>query len=314
MKTAVVIVSYNSATHLVKCLTHLNAQTWQPDSIVIVDNHSTEEATLQLLKQLINFKVIRLDENLGYGGAINFAADQLTDFDFLATLNPDVFPDPEWLEKLMTAAARHPVYGSFASLTLKADDRNVIDGAGDVLHISGIPWRRYHNRSIDESDLMDESVFSACGGAALYRLSAFRKVGGFDEKFFMYVEDIDLGFRLQLSGSPCRFVPEAIAEHVGSGTTGENSDFNVYHGHRNLTAAYLKNMPAGLLVMTLPFHIIASMMTVIVMSLRGKARIICRAKLDALLNVPAYLAQRDQVKITVSSRYIWKLLKKWPLR
>ena len=314
MKTAVVIVSYNSAAYLAKCLNHVEAQTWHPDAIVIVDNNSTEEATLQLLKELDNFQVIRLDENLGYGGAINRAADQLTEFDFLATLNPDAFPDPEWLEKLMTAAARYPLYGSFACLTLKAQDRKIIDGAGDVLHISGIPWRRYHDRYLDEVDLYDEPVFSACGGAALYRLSAFRKVRGFDEKFFMYVEDIDLGFRLQLSGAPCRFVREAIALHVGSGTTGKDSEFNIYHGHRNLTAAYLKNMPTTLLIITLPLHIIASLAAIFVVSLRGKARSIFRAKLDALLNAPIQIAQRNQVKTVVSSKYIWKLLKKWPLR
>ena len=314
MKTAIIIVSYNSAAHLAKCMTHVEAQTWQPDTVLIVDNNSTENGTIQLLKQLTDVQIIWLEENLGYGGAINHAADQLTEFDFLATLNPDAFPDHDWLAKLMKAAARYPMYGSFASLTLQAQDRTRIDGAGDVLHFSGIPWRRYHNRSVDETDLTDEPVFSACGGAALYRLSSFRKVGGFDESFFMYAEDIDLGFRLQLSGAPCRFVPEAIAEHIGSGTTGRDSEFNIYHGHRNLTAAYLKNMPTPLLILTLPLHILASLVTIVVLSLRGKARSICQAKLDALINAPTRFSQRNSAKTAVSSLYIWQLLKKWPMR
>ena len=295
-------------------MAHVKAQTWQPDTVVIVDNHSTENSTIQLLKELTGVQIIRLNENLGYGAAINHAADQLTDFDFLATLNPDAFPDPDWLAKLMKAAAKYPMYGSFASLTLQAQDRTKIDGAGDVLHFTGIPWRRYYNRSVNETKLTDEPVFSACGGAALYRLSAFRKVGGFDESFFMYVEDIDLGFRLQLSGAPCRFVPEAIAEHIGSATTGANSEFNIYHGHRNLTAAYLKNMPTSLLILTLPLHILASLVTIVVLSVQGKTRSICQAKLDALINAPTRLAQRKSTEAAVSSHHIWQLLKKWPTR
>ena len=314
MKTIVVIVSYNSAPHLKKCIAHVRAQTWQPETVVIVDNNSTDNETIKLLEQLTDIRVIHLKKNLGYGGAINHAASQFIDFEFLATLNPDAFPAPDWLEKLMVAAARYPKYGSFASLTLKAQDRTKIDGAGDVMHFSGIPWRRYHDRSLKETNLTDEAIFSACAGAALYRLRDFQKVGGFDESFFMYVEDVDLGFRLQLSGAPCRFVPGAIAAHIGSATTGTDSDFTVYHGHRNLTSAYLKNMPTPLLIMTLPLHIMASLLTIVVLSLRGNAQSICKAKLDALLNAPARLAERGQSIRTVSSKYIWKLLKKWPVR
>ena len=314
MKVAVVIVSYNSSEHLTKCVSRIKAQSWIPDKIIIVDNNSTDSTTTQTLQHLTDIQAFTLPENLGYGGAINYATAQLKDFDFLATLNPDAFPDPDWLANLMTAAAMYPHYGSFASLTLNAKDRTRIDGAGDVLHFSGIPWRRYHSRFVNETDLTDEPVFSACGGAALYRLSAFRKVGGFDESFFMYVEDIDLGFRLQLAGAPCRFVPEAIAEHIGSATTGTNSDFNVYHGHRNLTAAYLKNMPTPLLILTLPLHIMASLVTIVVLSMRGKPRSICKAKLHALINAPMRLAQRNSSETAVSSGYIWQLLKKWPIR
>jgi GT2 family glycosyltransferase len=311
---AVIIVSYNSSDYLSKCLEHVRAQTWQPDRVIVIDNNSTEQASLEQLKGLTAVELIRLSDNVGYGGAINRAVDKFRGIDFIATLNPDAFPDANWLESLMTAAALYPRCGSFASLTVKAKDRNKIDGAGDILHISGVPWRRFHNKLISESNLVNEPVFSACAGAALFRLTSFRQVGGFDESFFMYVEDIDLGFRLQLKGAPCRFVPEAVAEHIGSASTGINSPFSVYHGHRNLTAVYLKNMPTSLLVLTLPLHLIACLLTILILGCRGRLAAICKAKFDALKDTPTRLKQRSLISQTVPTKYIWQQLQKWPIR
>jgi GT2 family glycosyltransferase len=81
----------------------------------------------------------------------------------------------------------------------------------------------------------------------LYRRSALIELGGFDEDYFCYVEDVDLGFRLRLAGHQCLYIPSSIVHHVGSGSTGgKNSDFAVYHGHRNLVWTYVKDMPGFL--------------------------------------------------------------------
>ena len=117
---AVIIVSYNSSDYLSKCLEHVRAQTWQPDRVIVIDNNSTEQASLEQLKGLTAVELIRLSDNVGYGGAINRAVDKIRGIDFIATLNPDAFPDANWLESLMTAAALYPRCGSFASLTVKA--------------------------------------------------------------------------------------------------------------------------------------------------------------------------------------------------
>ena len=309
---AVIIVSYNSSDYLSKCLEHVRAQTWQPDRVIVIDNNSTEQASLEQLKGLTAVELIRLSDNVGYGGAINRAVDKIRGIDFIATLNPDAFPDANWLESLMTAAALYPRCGS-ASLTVKAKDRNKIDGAGDILHISGVPWRRFHNKLISESNLVNEPVFSACAGAALFRLTSFRRVGGFDESFFMYVEDVDLGFRLQLAGAPCRFVPEAVAEHIGSASTGINSPFSVYHGHRNLTAVYLKNMPTSLLVLTLPLHLIACLLTILILGCRGRLAAICKRN-SMPSRIPTRLKQHSLISQTVPTKYIWQQLQKWLYR
>jgi GT2 family glycosyltransferase len=112
-------------------------------------------------------------------------------------------------------------------------------------------------------------------------------VGGFDEDFFCYFEDVDLGFRLRLAGYRCLLVPDAVACHAGSAATrGWHNNFTIYHGHRNLVWANVKNMPAVLFRLLLPLHIIMNIAAIVLFSIRGKGRVILRAKYDTLRGIP----------------------------
>ena len=118
-----------------------------------------------------------------------------------------------------------------------------------VYHVSGLPWRHGHGLPRDRvpEANVGRPVFSACAAAALYRRADWINAGGLDERFFCYAEDVDLGFRLQLLGRQCWYEPGAVALHVGGAASGKSSAFAVYHGHRNLEWAFLKNMPSSLL-------------------------------------------------------------------
>ena len=313
MSVAIIIVNYNSGALVSRCLKSLSEQTLCADELVVVDNASTDAESRSMLDAITNATVIRSDLNLGYGGAINLAVQKLTTTDYIVCLNPDAFPEPDWLEAIVNAADSHPDHGSFASLMLREDDISIVDGAGDELHFTGIPWRRFHKRTLPDN-LQTEPVFSACAGAALYRTSLFNQLGGFDERYFMYVEDIDLGFRLQLAGHPCLLVSDAIVHHIGSAVTGEGSDFSVYFGHRNLVYCYFKNMPLLLLLATLPFHILANIVTLVVLTGKGRGSAVGKAKLDALKQLPFAIRARSKVSRKVSSRDIWRLLSKAVIR
>jgi len=313
MSVAVIIVNYNSGALLDRCLQSLLAQTFCADELVVVDNASTDAESQSFLDAITTATVIRSETNLGYGGAINLAVRTIDTPDYIVCLNPDAFPEPDWLEAMVNAADSHPDYGSFASLMLREDDTSVVDGAGDELHFTGIPWRRFHQQELHDS-LQTEPVFSACAGAALYRTVLFNQLGGFDDVYFMYVEDIDLGFRLQLAGYPCLFVRDAIVHHIGSAVTGEGSDFSVYFGHRNLVYCYFKNMPLLLLLTTLPFHVLANLVTLVVLAVKGRGGAIGKAKLDALKKLPSAIRARNNVSRKVSSRHIWRLLNKSMIR
>ena len=313
MSVAVIIVNYNSGALLDRCLQSLLAQTLCADELVVVDNASTDAESQSILDAITTATIIRSETNLGYGGAINLAVRTIDTPDYIVCLNPDAFPEPDWLEAMVNAADSHPDYGSFASLMLREDDTSVVDGAGDELHFTGIPWRRFHQQELHDN-LQTEPVFSACAGAALYRTVLFNQLGGFDDVYFMYVEDIDLGFRLQLAGYPCLFVRDAIVHHIGSAVTGEGSDFSVYFGHRNLVYCYFKNMPLLLLLTTLPFHVLANLVTLIVLAVKGRGGAIGKAKLDALKKLPSAIRARNNVSRKVSSRHIWRLLNKSMIR
>ena len=135
---------------------------------------------------------------------------------------------------------------------------------------------------------------------------------GFDEDYFCYVEDVDLGFRLRLLGYRCLYVPESVVYHIGSATTSVGSDFSIYHGHRNLVWTYLKNMPGVLFWLFFFFFFLLNLFIVIWFSLRGKGFVILRSKLDALRGIPRMWKKRHAIqnKRKVSLRDIWRVLDK----
>ena len=130
----------------------------------------------------------------------------------------------------------------------------LLDGTGDVYHVSGRAWRRDWGRPAKDAG-STLPILGACAAAALFSREAMLLAGGFDEDFFCFYEDVDLSFRLRLLGYAGRYVPAAVARHVGSASTGSHSDFCVYHAHRNLVWTYVINMPCALFWLYLPQHV-----------------------------------------------------------
>ncbi|OGX05440.1 MAG: glycosyltransferase [Omnitrophica bacterium RIFCSPLOWO2_12_FULL_50_11] len=309
----VVIVNWNSWGVLSRCLEALQGQTFRDFKVLVIDNASTNPAPDGFFLHHRNIKFVLNQGNLGFAAANNQAMKLLGDFEWLALLNPDAFPEPDWLERLVDAARKNPDYTVFASRQLMDGDRDLLDGDGDAYHISGLVWREGHGKRKDETADEPQEIFSPCAAAALYRRDMLMTVGGFDEDFFCYVEDVDLGFRLRLMGHRCLLVPGAVVYHIGSATTGgQQSDFAVYHGHRNLVWAYVKNMPGYLFWACLPLHIAMNLAAVCVFVLRGKGGVILRAKRDALLGLPKMWRKRQNIqrRRSVYVVDIWRVLDK----
>ncbi|MDD2922884.1 MAG: glycosyltransferase family 2 protein [Anaerolineales bacterium] len=296
LTVSIVIVVWNSAKYLPRCLDSLLLQSFRDFEVILVDNNSSDDALSGLREKYpaLDLRIERLNFNSGFSVANNIGA-RLARGHWLALLNPDAFPEPDWLEQLLRAAERHPAFSFFSSRQIQAERPDMLDGEGDAYHVSGLAWRRgYEMPFYAPGDV--EEVFSPCAAAALYTRSEFLEVDGFDEDFFAYHEDVDLGFRLRLIGKRCLYVPQAVVRHVGSASSGKMSDFSVYHGHRNLIWSFFKNMPGWLFWAYLPLHILMNIYSMIRYSLNGRASILWRAKRDAVLGLPAFLAKRKNIQ------------------
>jgi GT2 family glycosyltransferase len=296
MRVAVLIVNWNAGSHLRRCLDALAHQTRSPDHVVVVDNASTDHSLALAAPALGRAEVIRLPHNVGFATANNVAARAADGCDAIALLNPDAFADPGWLNALVAAAERHPEFAAFASQIRLDSTPDYLDGAGDTYHVSGRAWRNGHRTAWSRWPAADVEVFAPCAAAALYRLGPFEEIGGFDERYFCYFEDVDLGFRLRLRGYRCLYVHSAVTWHVSSASSGYRSDFAVYHGERNAVWTFVKNMPDALLWLYLPQHLVLNLASLLFYPLRGQGKVVWEAKVDALRSLGPVLKQRRAIQ------------------
>ena len=314
----VIIVNHDGGDHVVRCLECLAVQTSLPARILLLDNASQDDSAAACAQTIAGDERLRhraqvqlLGSNLGFAAACNRGIDA-ADTPLVALLNPDAFPEPEWLERMLAAAAAHPEAAAFGSRQMLDDRPEVIDGLGDRCHVGGLVWRGGHGRRLAADDLRSREIFSPCAAAAIYRTAAVRDVGGFDDNFFCYVEDVDLGFRLRLAGHVARSVPDAVVRHVGGGCGRDGGRAASFFGHRNLVWSYVKNMPAMLLIVFLPLHLAETILAGAVLTARGHGAAFVRAKWEALRGLPTAWRQRAgiQARRRASTAAIWRALDK----
>lgn len=256
-KVSVIVVNYNAGQWLKPCIESLLAQTESDFECFIVDNGSTDNSLATLPKLDKRFKIIELGYNAGFAVGNNHAAN-LANAPWIALLNPDAFARPDWIENLLLETTRAPnisMVGSTQYLALA--DQPTLDGAGDCYHASGIAYRAGYGKPIAPPD--SGLVFGPCGAAAMYNLEKFLDLGGFDGRFFCYHEDVDMAFRLQLTGGDCVQSSAAIVDHVSSAIASKTPNFAIYHGTRNRIWTFVKNMPPVLFILLLPAHILANL-------------------------------------------------------
>ena len=285
----VIIVAWNSGEHLQRALDALDAQSFRDFTVTVWDNASSDGA-VDRLRTAANVQVVRSPENLGFAAGNNRAA-ALSRSPWIALLNPDAFPERTWLQALLDVASAHHA-DAVASLQVTAEDSAVLDGAGDVFSVAGIAWRGGYRHPRSSAPREPVEVFSPCGAAALYRRSAFEAVGGFDERYFCYFEDVDLGARLRARGGAVVMAPEAVVAHVGSASTGAVAGFAEYHGTRNRLWTLAKVMPTALLPIALPAHVLVMLYILLRVRNRELRAVRWRALRDGWRGLPEMLAER----------------------
>ncbi len=181
-KISVAVVVYESGPTLAECLAALRAQTFADYELILVDNASSDHVAQAAARADPAILLIENAENLGFAAAVNQAAARARG-EWLVLLNPDAYPQTDWLERLMAASDANPAVRSFTSRQLMAADPSKLDGLGDVMSIAGYPFRGGYTHP-NPGVLEPGWVFSACGGAMMINRALFQRLGGFDERLF----------------------------------------------------------------------------------------------------------------------------------
>ncbi|MCH9639001.1 MAG: glycosyltransferase family 2 protein [Betaproteobacteria bacterium] len=295
---SIVIVNYNAGEMLSNVMSALTEQTFQDFEVVVIDNHSTDGSWQATENTTFPCHLVRLEHNIGFAAANNLAIAQHIHADWVFLLNPDAYPESNCLAIMAKNIAQTPDVDCFACTLIDAYNPTQLDGIGDKYHVSGLHWRHGHGSPRSATPTQPKEVFSACAAAAVYRTTTFQQLGGFDASYFAYSEDVDLGFRLRLAGGISLLLPDAKVHHVGSGTTGKGSDFSIYHGHRNLTWTFIKNVPTPLIFFLLPIHLVMTLYMALRFATIGHFKLYVQAKKDALKQLGPQLVQRKKIQRT----------------
>jgi GT2 family glycosyltransferase len=305
---------------LAACLDSLDRQTFRNFEIIVVDNSGRKA-----VEPRDRFRVIANDSNVGFGAAFNQAFHASTST-FLAILNDDATAHPEWLESLLRAVEARPDVGMCASRVLLAGDGR-LDSAGMLLCRDGSSKQRGHLEA-PESYPRRQEVLLPSGSAAFYRREMLEEIGLFDESFFLYCEDTDLGLRARWAAWECLYVPDAVVEHRYSHSAGKASALKAYYVERNRLFLAVKNLPLPDLL-SAPFYTMARYFWHVVYALQGRGKmadfqsagnsggklplIVLRAHFAMLARFPALWKQRRKMKRRFTPKQFRRLIRRFSI-
>jgi len=303
-----IIVNFNGRHLLKACLESLYNQSFRDMEIIVVDNAS-EDGSVQYVKDLFpDVQLISLSQNMGYASAGNEGLRH-SNGRYIALLNNDVELDRRWLENLFAAMEANPAAGIGASKIL-VYGANMIDSAGDGYATSLKGFKRGEGKTAEEYNIQ-EYIFGACAGAALYRRTMLDKIGFLDEDFFLIHEDTDLNFRAQLYGWRVLYVPTAVVYHKVRSSIGNMSDTAVYYTLRNSEIVRIKNVSHGVFFRCLPVFILGIITEFYYFALKhGRFRLYFKAKVDAVKLLPRMLKKRRDIMntIKIDNKYLLSII------
>lgn len=247
---SVIVVNLNGNGYLSECIDSVLAQTYPHLEIVLVDNGSKDGSSDRArAKYGDRLRFIANPVNLGYARANNQAITASSG-DWIFLLNNDAVLDICAISELVAFANERPEIGMLACRVLQYDHPNVFDSTGLLLYPDGTSRPRgWEEKDLGQYDRPDEVIAPHGCAAAFYR-PMLDDVGLFDEDYFAYLEDVDLGVRGWLRNWRCWYVPTAIARHRKSSTFGNYSSFKAYHVERNRIYNAVKLLPLHLLIMS----------------------------------------------------------------
>jgi GT2 family glycosyltransferase len=281
--------------YLEMVLTSLGQQAFRDFDVTVVDNGSTDGSVEYLAQRWPDVRVIALAENRGFAAAVNRGIGASAG-EYVALLNSDVELAEDWLSVLVAELDRDPGLGFVTGKVMRHSEPGMLEQAGQEMYTCG----RFWPRGLDERDVgqYDErrDVAIVTAAAALYRRAALEGAGGFDEDYFLYVEDADVCLRMLLDGYRGRYVPETSAFHVRGGTVARGSETTRFYLARNTLITLLKDLPASLLLRSLPKLVLYQLHLLREARADGFSRTVLRAYGAFLRRLPATVRKRRRIQ------------------
>jgi len=268
-KVLIVIVNFNSSEYGGDCFYSLKKINYPSDSykILIIDNASTDNSLEFIRQNFSQFEIIRNNKNLGFASANNQGCSYAlaNNFDYIYLLNQDTVVTPNFLQVAVSVAESNQVIGAVQSKLLLPDGR--INSLGNDLHYLGFGFCRDYKQADHRASAQTVEINFASAAGALYRLSALKQVGLFDQDFFLYHEDSDLSWRLKLAGYSVILALNSVVIHKYKFSHSVNA---AYYLERNRYISLIKNYSGHTLLLILPAFIIWELGSLIYSFLSGK--------------------------------------------
>jgi len=309
-RVAVIVPNWNGLRFIQRCLKSLSAQSFTDFETVVVDNGSTDCSAELVKTKFPRVRLIQLPQNFGFSVAIN-AGIKETASEYVAFLNNDTEVDSAWLSELVRALDSEPTAGSAASKILWDNARDRIYAAGDFFCAEGLGGNMGASMTDGPAFADPAWVFSASACASLYRWRVLDEIGPLEERFFIFYEDIDLGFRAQLAGWPCIYVPTAVVYHTGTGTVGIFNKSRRFLLSRNELFVLARTLPGRILRTNLKL-ILRHQLKASIRSLdEGRPATLLSARLAAIAALPwLFKSRRDiMAKRRTSTKHIAGLIR-----
>jgi GT2 family glycosyltransferase len=305
---SIVVVNYNGKKFLHDCFSALFCQTYVPLEIIMVDNASSDDSIAFIRRNFPPVVIIAETENRGFAGGTNAGIRQARG-QFIVTLNNDTIVSPDFVEEIIKPMVNDPSVGVCGSKMVLPDGR--INSTAICISRSCAAWDRGMGEPDSGQYDLTEEVFGACAGAALYRKSMLDEIGLFDEDFFLYMEDVDLAYRVHLAGWKCIYEPKARVVHIHGGTAGFKSDLSTYYGNRNIIWTVYKNWPARTILLCLPWLLVRNSADIFYYAKMGMLSTIVRAKKDSILGMIPMIKKRRTIRKTADPRVLEKWIHVW---
>ena len=255
MKSTVIIPNYNGMKFIENCMKAMEKETSTSYHICVVDNGSTDGSKEWVKNNCPQVQLIELGENTGFCGAVN-AGIKATKTPYVILLNNDTEVEYGFVKALEDALESERKSFSVSAKMVDLYNKEVLDGAGDLYCALGWAFALGKGKNVKDNYTKPQEIFSACGGAVIYKKEVLDYLGGFDQNHFAYLEDCDLGYRAQIFGYRNYYTPHAVVYHAGSGVSGSrHNEFKVTLSSKISVYLIYKNMPVLQVIINLPFLI-----------------------------------------------------------